>query len=302
MAVLIACNLLWAASYTAGKEALHTISPIELNVLRFTIAGLSFLPLLWRARHSISIDRARIPRLIAICLCGFVLNKALEYTGLTVATASDNALLIAAESLFTAILGWTLLRERVRTAAVIGLLVSILGVYLVVERGFVVPALGTGTRIMGDLLILAALVFESLYTILGKAELERNGAIAITALCTIGSLVVWVPATGVNVAVAGWPHLTPGVWVGVLYLGLAATTLANLGWFAALRYVEATTAAPTLFIQPLVGSLLAVLLLGDHLGWATIAGGVLLLLGLWLVSRGDASASEALLAGAEVLA
>jgi drug/metabolite transporter (DMT)-like permease len=301
MAVLIASNVLWAASYAAGKEALLTISPIELNLLRFSIASVAFVPLLWSARQSITIQRERIPRLVAICLCGFVFNKALEFTGLKLATASDNALLIAAESVFTAIFGWTLLHERVRVAALAGLAISIIGVYLIIERGLVWPALGTGTRIAGDLLIVAALLFEALYTILGKAELERNGALAITAVCTIGSLVVWAPAAGVDVAVSGWPHFTTGVWIGVIYLGLAATTLANVGWFAALRYVEATAAAPTLFIQPLAGTLIAMLVLGDRVGWATALGGALVVVGIWLVSRGDPAASEALVTSAEVL-
>jgi drug/metabolite transporter (DMT)-like permease len=302
MFVLIACNVLWAASYTAGKEALTVLSPIELNALRFGIAGITFLPFLWRARARLGIERARVPRLMAICLCGFVVNKALEFTGLKLATASDNALLIASESLFTAILGWTLLHERARVSSMVGLVVSIAGVYLVIERGLVLPSMGGGTRIVGDLMIVAALFFEALYTILGKAELERSGPLVITALCVVGSLVVWIPAAAIDVAVSGPPHMTAEAWVGVLYLGLAATTLAYIGWIAALRYVEAASAAPTLFIQPLAGTLLAVLVLGDRLSWGTVAGGVLVLLGIWLVSRGDAAASEALVTSAEVMA
>ena len=42
MAVLIGSNVLWAASYAAGKEALLTISPIELNLLRFSVATSPF--------------------------------------------------------------------------------------------------------------------------------------------------------------------------------------------------------------------------------------------------------------------
>ena len=119
MLVLIACNLLWAGTYVAGKAALRSLSPVELNCLRFGLAGLTFLPFLWRARREISLDRAGLLRLGGLCLLCFVLNKLAEFSGLNLTTASDTALLIASEGLFTALFGWLLLREAVRGRAVI---------------------------------------------------------------------------------------------------------------------------------------------------------------------------------------
>ena len=59
LALLIACNLLWAGTYVAGKVALQSLSPVELNALRFGIASLAFLPLLWRARRMREPNRMR---------------------------------------------------------------------------------------------------------------------------------------------------------------------------------------------------------------------------------------------------
>lgn len=297
MLVLLGCNLLWAGTYTAGKEALTAFTPVELNAVRFSIAGLSFLPLLWRQRAALGIDRRRLARLAGLCLTGFVLNKAFEFTGLSLTSASDNALLIASEGVFTAILGWVLLRERVRGAAVAGLLVSLAGVYLVIERGLVVPHLGTGTRVIGDLLIVAALLFEALYTVLGKAELERYPAVGITAACVIGSLLIWLPAAAVNIAIAGPPRLDTHAWLGVLYLAVAGTTVAYLGWIAALRHVDASAAAPTLFLQPFAGSLLAVVLLGERLTISAVMGGLAIVAGIWLVSRDRSREAPAIVGG-----
>lgn len=301
MLVLVVCNLLWAGTYVAGKIALRTLSPVELNALRFGIAGLIFLPFLWRARGRVILDRTALLRLALLCLLGFVVNKALEFGGLDLTTASDTALLIAAEGVFTAIFGWMLLREAVRGWAVCGLLLAVLGVYLVVERGLVLPHLGAGTRVVGDLLILAALVSEALYSVLGKSTLSRLPAIAVTAGGIVGSLAVWLPAAGVNLAAQGPPQPTPATWGAVLYLAIAGTVLAYLGWISALGHVRASTAAPTLFLQPLVGSMLAALILGERLGWASVAGGVLIVGGIWMVSRDEAEA-ESVVVATETLA
>lgn len=282
MLVLVACNVLWAGTYVAGKTALGSISPVELNCLRFGIAGLVFLPALWRRRHSFSPGRAELRQLALLCLLGFVLNKAAEFSGLKLTTASDTALLISSEGVFTAILGWLLLREPVRRTAVLGLSLSVIGVYLVVARGLVWPGVGGGMRIIGDLLVVLALVFEALYSVLGKAELARNSALFITAACVIGSLAVWIPAAAVNVAAAGLPHITAQAWIGIMYLALAGTVIAYVGWIAALGHVDAAAAAPTLLLQPLLGALLAVWLLGERLSWGTLAGGALIITGIWV--------------------
>jgi drug/metabolite transporter (DMT)-like permease len=163
------------------------------------------------------------------------------------------------------------------------------------------PHLGAGTRVLGDLLIVAALLSEALYSVLGKASLARHPPIFVTAGCVVGSLTVWLPAASVNVAVAGMPHPTPSAWLGVMYLALGGTALAYLGWISALRYVRASAAAPTLFLQPLAGSVLAAAVLGERLAWASVAGGALIVAGIWIVSRDERDA-ESVIVAAETIA
>lgn len=288
MLVLIAANLLWAGTYVAGKDALRALSPVELNGLRFGIAGLLLLPVLAFGRGRMRIRRRDLPRLALLCLLGFVLNKAAEYTGLSLTTASDNALLIASEGIFTAIFGWVLLREPLRRHSAAGLLVGALGVYVVIVQGFGVPHLGGGTRLAGDLLVVLALVFESLYTVLGKASLSRYPGVLITAACITGSMAVWLPASAINIAHSGLPHMTAATWVSVIYMAVFPTVLAYLGWMVALKHVDAASAATTLFLQPLAGTGLAVLLLAERPSWGTLGGGLCIIAGVWLASRAEA--------------
>lgn len=283
-------NTLWAGTYVAGKVALGTLPPAELNAVRFSLATLVLAPVLWRGRRLIGHElrnRSSLWALVRLVVLGFVLNKWFEYTGLALSTASDVALLIATESLFTALLSWTVLREQVTRAGVAALLVGIAGVYLVVERG-VMPNLGGPggiARVVGDLLVVLALLFEAAYTVSGKTSLDRLPPLLVTAVSIAGSLVVWLPAGAVAVARGGWPHLPLVGWLAVGYMAIFATVLGYWMWFRALAVVNASAAAPFLFIQPLLGAGLAVALLHESLTWATLLGAALIAVSLIVVAR-----------------
>jgi drug/metabolite transporter (DMT)-like permease len=241
---------------------------------------------LWLERKRLGIARSDLARLGLLCLLGFVLNKAAEFGGLSLTTASDTAVLIASEGIFTAALGWLILREPIRGRSVGGLALGAAGVYLVVERGLVLPHVGHGAQLVGDLLIVLALLLEGLYTVVGKATLVRYSAFFITAGSIIGSLTVWIPASLIDIAHAGLPRMPLASWGGVVYLAIGATVLAYVGWMLALRYASAGIAAATLYIQPLLGALLAVVLLGEHLLLSTVVGGVCIVMGVWQAGRG----------------
>ncbi|HLZ23968.1 MAG TPA: DMT family transporter [Ktedonobacterales bacterium] len=286
--LLVLANALWAGTYTAGKIALSQLSPVELNAVRFSLATLMLAPVLVRGWRQIPRDRATLVKLGQLTLLGFVLNKAFEYFGLNLSTASDVALLIATESIFTALLSWTFLRERVSGSGVAALALGLFGAYLIVERGFL-PNLGGGgnetARIAGDLLVVLSLFLEAGYTVRGKTALASMPPLLFTATTLAGSLFVWLPAGAVAVAQSGWPHVTLAGWLAVLYMAAIATVAGYWLWFRALTRLDASAAAPTLFIQPLLGAALAIWLLHDRLTWATLLGGALIGASLLLVVR-----------------
>jgi drug/metabolite transporter (DMT)-like permease len=186
------------------------------------------------------------------------------------------------------------LRERVTRAGILALGAGMLGAYLIVARG-VVPNLGSGVadssagrwRILGDLLVILALLVEARYTIKGKTALDRWPPLLFTALTITGSLVVWLPAGAIAVVHAGWPHVTSLGLLAVLYMAVVATVIAYWLWFRGLSVIDGSAAAPLLCMQPLLGTAIAVWLLHDALTWATLVGGALILGSLLLVMRGS---------------
>jgi drug/metabolite transporter (DMT)-like permease len=285
--LLILANTLWACSYVAAKFALRDTSVNLMNALRMIISALVLLPFLIAWRKDLHLTRRDIPQLAVLALIGFVINKILEFGGLSLTTASDVALLITSESIFTAALSWLLLRERFRPLTGGALLLGLFGVYLIVERSLVpnIPAGGGALRIVGDLMVVLALVFESFYTVRGKALLTKHPPLLITAMAIVGSTIFWIPLAGVDIVYNGWHPLGLIGWLSIGWLAIMSTVIAYLAWFKGLANVDVSAAASTLYVQPLLGTALAIALLHDQLLPTTIVGGIMIIVSVYFVSR-----------------
>lgn len=282
--VVIACNLLWAGSYVAGKAALDEVPFVTLNAVRFAIAAAILAPVVWRGRHLLPRDRGGRLRLLAIAAFGFCGNKALEFLGLSMTTATDTALLITSESLVTLLLAVVLLGETLRSRTAIALGIGALGVYVLVEGGLVAPHLLRGGQGTGDALVVGSLALESVATVSGARLMRRGAPFTVTGAAIILSMLVWAPAEigwGLH---SGAPHLTVGGWAGVLYLAVVATVVAYSGWFWGLQRLSAQDVTPLLLVQPLAGTLIAAVVRGERPGASTLFGGACVLAGVALIA------------------
>ncbi|MFL5625277.1 MAG: DMT family transporter, partial [Ktedonobacteraceae bacterium] len=277
--LLITANVLWAASYVAAKFALLDTSVNIMLALRMGISALILLPFLIVGRKQLQLNRKSLVQLLILALIGFVINKLLEYGGLALTTASDVALLITSESIFTAALSWLILRERFKPLTGFALLLGFFGVYLIVERSLLpnIPSGGGVWRIVGDLLVVLALLVEAFYTVRGKSLLIKYSPLLITAASIVVSMIFWTPVAAWEIISTGWHPIGLVAWLSIAWLAVLSTVVAYLAWFHGLAHVSGSSAASTLFIQPLLGTFLAIVLLHDQLTPMTIVGGILII-------------------------
>jgi drug/metabolite transporter (DMT)-like permease len=251
------------------------------------ISALILLPFLIARRKDLKLTRQAIPQLLILALIGFVINKLLEFGGLALTTASDVALLITSETVFTAAFSWALLGERFKRLTGFALLLGFIGVYLIVERSLVpnIPSGGGLWRIAGDLLVVLAVLVEAFFTVRGKALLVKYPPLMITSASIVVSMIFWTPIGVWEIVYTGWHPLSLVAWLCIIWLALLATVVAYLAWFQGLARVEASSAASALFIQPLFGTFLAIVLLHDQLTPMTVVGGILIIASVYLISR-----------------
>ncbi len=280
-------NVVYATSYVATRLALDAVPPAALALLRLVIGGLVLVALVPSARAGLSLSRPDRLRIVAMGVVGFTAAFALSHWGLARSTATNAALLIVVEPLTILLLGPVLLGERLSRREGAGALCGVVGALLVVVNG--IP--GVTQRLVphwrGDLLLVLAGAAYGAYTLLGRPVLARHPSLPVTTRSILWGVPALVPLVALEWVDGRRPAWTVPAVLGVLYLALVITALGYVVWNWALERVTASRAAIFLNLQPVVGALLGVVILGEPLTPFTVVGGVLVVAGLLLTVRTD---------------
>ena len=293
----LAAVVLWGISFVATRAALREMSPVTLVFTRFALGtALLFALLAFRkfgggcrpagpvpATSTIAPPRDAWPALVSMGFLGVFVHQMLQAHGLVLTTAVHAGWLIGLIPIWSALLAAAFLRERFGARKVAGLLVGFAGALFVVTRGDLSRSTLALPSTRGDFLILASTVNWAIYTIVGRRTLARLGSARATAFAMLAG---WGMLAPVFAARSGWTEyasLSAATWAAVLFLGIGCSGLGYLFWYAALEKLDTSSVAAFLYLEPLVTLATAVALLGEPVQAPTIAGGLLVLGGVFLV-------------------
>ncbi len=127
--------IVWGVSFIATKVALRDVSPVTVVWLRFAI-GFIILGAAVRLRWQFSLPaRSDLGYFALLGFLGITFHQWLQSTGLQTAQATTTAWIVATTPIFIALLGWLVLKERLRWVQTLGIFLATVGVLLVVTRG-----------------------------------------------------------------------------------------------------------------------------------------------------------------------
>jgi uncharacterized membrane protein len=140
-------------------------------------------------------------------------------------------------------------------------------------------------QIGGISLLIAALTW-ALMSVLIKRVPSNYSPIVVTTYSILVAIIILTPFVWVNLDEVNFSQLThPTVWGGLLFLGIISTACAFILWNRGLQRINASSGGLFFFFQPLVGTLLGWLLLGESIGGTFWVGSILILIGVLLVIR-----------------
>ena len=131
--------------------------------------------------------------------------------------------------------------------------------------------------LIGDLLVIASLGIALAWILMNKQLMERNSHVVVTVyglLLGTAMLAVWVP---LQYGPPPFAQVSMKAWLALAASGLLCTATTTLLWNWGLTQVPPSQAGVLLNLEPLMGSLLGVLVLGERLGPSAWAGGGLIL-------------------------
>jgi drug/metabolite transporter (DMT)-like permease len=267
--------------YVVSKLVLEVIPPFALITLRLLLGALVLGCILgWRGWPGFTSQQ--ILRILAVGFIGYGVSLGFQFVGTQLSTAANGALITAATPGFVLLFAAILLRERVTARRILALLVSTVGVLAVVNP------LDNGANpklLLGNLSLLAAALTWALYSVLVRKIRSTASMLPLSAVALLGGLPVSFPMGLWELSSQAVGPLSWQVITGVLFLGIVATAGAMYLWNTAFALLDASVASLTFFAQPLVGTTLGVILLGESISPVFVLGAGLIGSGLLLASR-----------------
>jgi len=276
--LFLTMSLLWGVPYLFIKVALGELSPAVVVFARLALGALVLIPwaLLTGAFAGLRVQWRSVVALGALIAGAF----AMITIGERHITSSLTGLLIAAEPLLLAVLAWRFAAdERVTGVRLVGLLVGFTGVLVLLG----VDLAGDASAVLGAGLVLLAAVGYAVVALINSGPLRDTSPLGGVAAALGVAALLTAPWAAMN-APAHRPH--PAVIGSVIALGVLCTAVAFVAFFSLIRLVGAAPASVITYVNPAVAVTLGVLILGEPLTAATVAGFLLILAGSWLSTGG----------------
>jgi len=255
-------------SYVALSKVLLAAFPVFLLAwLRFGIAAVAMLHWLRRVPGEAPLSRRDRVLLFWESFIGNFLFSICMLAGLSLTSASAAGVILSTLPAVVALLGWLLLRERIRPRVWGAVALATAGVALL---SLARPAneAAAGISVSGNLLVFGCVICEAVYVILGKRLTASLSPLRISALINAIGLVLMTPlglwqALDFDFAAVAAQH-----WLLLAFYAVSASVLSTWLWLSGLRRVPASHSGVFTIAMPLAATAVGVGLLGERVGWA----------------------------------
>jgi drug/metabolite transporter (DMT)-like permease len=261
----------------------HGVDAVTLIMLRMLFALPLFVALAWwggRGKPALTARDWRVVTLLGFS--GYYLASFLDFWGLQYVSASLERLILYLGPTLVLLLGRVLFKRRVAGRQMLALAISYAGVLLVFGQEL---KLEGGHIAFGAALVFASTLSYALYLVYSGEEVKRLGALRLTGLATSVACVLCIVQF---LLLRPWHGAlqvaTPVLWLSLLN-ALLCTFAPVLMVMMAIERIGAAMASMAGMIGPLSTIAMSVWILGEAFTAWIAAGTVLVLAGIWLLTR-----------------
>jgi drug/metabolite transporter (DMT)-like permease len=292
--LLLLMTLIWGTNYAIVKHAFREMDPQAFNAIRMLVATSVFVVMMVVVRRTAPAAIAEsengvfytphamtwreLAGLAALGVAGQSLYQYLFIAGLARTSIANSAVIAAAAPVMIALASGFGGSERIGGAHWLGAGLSMAGIYVVVGPGVQVG----GSSTQGDLLMLAAMVCWSVYTLGARPLMSRHSPVAVTGISMAVGTLFYVPAVAGHVARLNWAAVSPMTWVALVYSAVFSLAVSYTIWYAGVREIGSARTSVYSNLVPIVAMLSGVLFIGEPLSARKILGAAAVLIGVAL--------------------
>lgn len=278
-------TFLWAMNFVISKIALREIPALLTAGLRTALAGLLILPIYFlRAKNGNGRDwkLRELPLLLYLGLFGVALNQLFFVLGISRTSVAHAAFMIGLTPILVLLLAAAARLERVTALKLCGMATAAAGVVLLQAK----REQSSGATLSGDMFILLAALTFALFTVIGKRAAGGFSSLTVNTFAYAGGGLMLLPITITQSLKFSFAAVSAVAWASVVYMALFPSIVCYLIYYYALRHVPASRISAFSYVQPLLATVMAIPLLGERPTASLLAGGALVVTGVWITERG----------------
>ena len=283
LALPLLAVLIWSMNVAVTRYVVDYISPVSISFYRWFVAFLILTPFMlgkvWRERQLVSQHWKQLAVLGAF---GMVLYQGLGYSAAHYTTATNMGIINAFIPVFTIFVAMFMLKDIPNRFAVVGSLLSFLGLIYVMAQGDLLSLIQSGGH-LGDAMMVLAVFFYAFYSVfLKKWKLQIPLLISLYVQIFFALLyhlpfVLWLGLDAIDQQNVG----------SVLYAGIFPSLIAPLVWMLAVQMIGPNRTSIFMNLMPVFTAIIANIWLAEAWTVYHSIGGVIILLGILLAQKKD---------------
>lgn len=279
---LIGVQILFGSLPAIGKVVLAVIPAVALVGFRVGITALVLFAVQFYRKRVWLQNREDYLRLGVLSLFAVTFNQLLFIGGLSLTKASNTSLLAVTIPIFTLLVSAVVGSERLRAIKVFGIVLAAAGIVFLIDPR---NASFSSQTTLGDVMIILNSLSYGIFVATSKDIITRNGAFRSMMWIFIFASIVCVPLGLYSLSSIDIASVTPMIWWLVLYTAVIATAGPYLLNAYALSKVNPSVVAVYIYLQPIIGFILAVVFLNEMFDFKLGIAAALVFLGVYLTTR-----------------
>ena len=286
---LLGANLIYGVNHIIAKGVMpHKIGPSSFVFLRIFFAGILF----WIIKSFI---KEKVNKkdfiLLAVCgLFGITTNMMLFLHGLSRTSPIDASIIMTATPVIVLILSVFILKERLTSNKIIGIVIGALGAVLLIWYGE--KAIGTSSS-LGNLFIFLNACSYSLYLVLVKPLMKKYKAFTIISWVFLFGFIFMFPFGIGDLLATDFSAFTTHTYLTIAFVILGTTFLTYLFNIYALTIVSPSVNGSYIYLQPVISFLMVGLYAylfnqteySEDINIVKILSCILVVIGVYLISK-----------------
>lgn len=273
--------IIWGISYLSIKVVVQEINPVLSAFYRFFISSIilfAFMKLKFPKEKVLKEDRLKMALggLFGVSLYFFLENYSIYYT-----TAANVAILMASIPVFTLISQRLIFKEKLTLFKALGAVLSALGILIIIVSKERISLFSKGT--VGDIMALAAALSWVIYNMITSRFKGNYKSITITTYQGLWGCLFLSP----SLFLVKLKLTSIGIVLNIGFLAIFCSCIGYIIYIYCLEHLGATVISTYINLQPIVSLISAFILLKEAINLNQIAGCLIIIMGVSLVSFGD---------------